>query len=145
MANANGSDTPNGGDTGTPGTADAPKFITEDDLDTKLNAAISGHLRRHAKAFDDAIAKRLDEFRASIAPPPGDPPGDAPKPPPGKSPEVAALERRLADFEKALTAERSARAEAEHRSRAERARRELDEVIAAKVRPEMRAMQRRLI
>lgn len=84
-----------------------PSYVTADDLDAKLNAAITGHLKRFAKDLD----KRLGDLVAAIPKPSeGDGEDGAPAGKGGPDPAVA---RELAALKAQLERERRAREEAD--------------------------------
>lgn len=99
--------------------ANTPAYVTAEELDAKLNAAITNHGKRQAASLTQSLGKLLEEKLAGFAP-------QTPEPKPAD--DVAA---KLAALETQLKAERKAREDADKAREESENRRKMDEQRSA--------------
>lgn len=125
----------------TAGTGNAPENA-EPQIDMQalariVNAAVTDQLKRHLpKAIEAAVPSLLEQIRAKVQPPAPKVDDDASKS--KQSPELAAMERRLADMQAKLEKAESDRLTAETKRRDDKTKADLrQQLVDAKVRPEL--------
>lgn len=113
-----------------------PQYVTKDDIAAIVNAAVSSHLKR---SLDKSIGSALDAALAPIkskldAPPPSAEEKTQQKQ--GPSPEVAALQKQLADMQAAMAKANADVAAERKRNHETAAYSALKSELGGKVRPE---------
>ncbi len=110
----------------------------EEKLNSQINSAITGHMKRLEKnaAQKEAdmkayFADQLKSWKPTVSEEP--PPDKANKP----DPKMTALEQRLAQMDTELKESKAAREKAENKQREDRSFGDLREVLKSKVRPDM--------
>lgn len=124
-----------------PGTGNAPDNA-EPQIDVQalariVNAAVTDQLKRHLpKAIEAAMPSLVEQIAAKVQPQAPKADDDAGKSRP--SPELAAMERRLADMQTKLEKAESDRLSAENKRRDDKTKADLrQQLVDAKVRPEL--------
>ncbi len=123
--------------TATPETPAAPKYVTAEEVAKTVNAALTSHFKRQpdvskliTESFAQYEARKAEEAAAKQA----EGGGDGTK---KVDPELLKLQRQIADQEKAIAKERSAREAAESATRNQSANTAIEQALAKHgVRPE---------
>lgn len=132
MPDANGGDTPNNSSQGESASANAPKYMTQEDVSKAVNAAITGHIGR----FEKGLFAKLDERFASLSKPKVEdqkPEGESDPKAPKVDPEVVKLRREQEELRKEVAKERAEREQIAAKARHEKSRGDLRDAFASKV------------